>query len=214
MADKSKAYPASLDIEYPRQERNRLTVFFRIICSIPILIVLGVLTGADSGNRTDESGLNFSLSSNSIIAGLFMATLLLIVFRQRYPRWWFDFALELRRFSTRVGAYFLLLTDLYPSTVDRQTVQLDLVYPDAKAGLNRWLPLVKWLLALPHYIVLVFLGVGTLVATLLAWFAILFTGRHPQGLFDFVVGVNRWALRVEAYALLLITDQYPPFSLK
>ncbi len=145
--------------------------------------------------------------------GLFAATLLMILFRRRYPRWWFDFALELTRFGVRVGAYLALLTDRYPSTVEHQSVALDLDYPDAERDLNRWLPLVKWFLAIPHYFVLFFLFIGAFVAVVVAWFAILFTGRYPRGLFDYVVGVGRWTLRVEAYAMLLTTDRYPPFSL-
>jgi hypothetical protein len=138
----------------------------------------------------------------------------MIVFRVRYPRWWFDFARELTRFGARIGAYLALLTDLYPSTVDEQTVHLEIDYPDVEQGLNRWLPLVKWFLAIPHYIVLFFLFFVAFVVVVIAWFAILFTGRYPRGLFDFVVGVGRWALRVDAYAWLLVTDRYPPFSLR
>jgi hypothetical protein len=140
--------------------------------------------------------------------------MLMIVFRQRYPRWWFDFALNLNRFSNRVGAYMGLLTDRYPSTEDEQSVHLDLEYPNVDQDLSRWMPLVKWLLAIPHYIVLAVLVVGAIFAILVAWFAILFTGRYPRALFDYVVGVGRWALRVQAYAFLLITDRYPPFSLQ
>ncbi len=142
-----------------------------------------------------------------------MVTALLIIFRQRYPRWWFNFALELNRFGARIGAYFALLTDAYPSTEDEQAVHLDLDYPDVPQDLNRWLPLVKWFLAIPHYVVLFFLYIGAVFAVIIAWFAILFTGRYPQGLFDYVVGVGRWTLRVLAYATLLLTDKYPPFSL-
>jgi roadblock/LC7 domain-containing protein len=160
----------------------------------------------DSGEWVQTSGAGIS-------GGLFLATLLMIVVRQRYPRWWFDFALELSRFSARVVAYFALLTDAYPSTVDAQTVHLDIDYPDAEHDLNRWMPLVKWFLAIPHYIVLVVLAVGVVFAVIIAWFAILFTGRYPRALFDYVVGVGRWGLRVEAYALLLVTDRYPPFRL-
>jgi hypothetical protein len=138
----------------------------------------------------------------------------MILFRQRYPRWWFDFNLELNRFYTRVEAYLLFLTDTYPSTVDKQSVHLNIEYPNVKKDLKRWMPLVKWFLAIPHYVVLLILSVGAIFATILAWFAILFTGRYPKDLFDFVVGVNRWSLRVSAYAFLLVTDQYPPFSLK
>jgi hypothetical protein len=153
-------------------------------------------------------------TSSGIMGGLFLATLLLILFRQRYPRWWFDFALELTRFITRIGAYVALLTDQYPSTVEHQAVALDLDYPDVERDLSRGMPLVKWFLAIPHYVVLFFLVIGAVISVILAWFAIVFTGRYPRGLFDYVVGVARWALRVEAYAFLLITDRYPPFSLR
>ena len=138
----------------------------------------------------------------------------MIVFRQRYPRWWFDFARELTRFGVRVGAYLALLTDRYPSTVDEQSVHLEIDYPDVEQDLNRWLPLVKWLLAIPHVIVLVVLAVVAIFAIFIAWFAVLFTGRYPRALFDYVVGVARWGLRIQAYAILLVTDRYPPFSLQ
>lgn len=141
-----------------------------------------------------------------------MATAAMIVFRRRYPRWWFDFARELARFGARVGAYLALLTDQYPSTVDEQSVHLEIDYPDVERDLNRWLPLVKWLLAIPHFIVLAVLLVVAMFAVVIAWFAILFTGRYPRALFDFVVGVGRWGLRVHAYAVLFVTDRYPPFS--
>jgi hypothetical protein len=137
----------------------------------------------------------------------------MIVFRVRYPRWWFDFARELTRFGARVTAYFGLLTDQYPSTVEEQSVHLEIDYPDVERDLNRWLPLVKWLLAIPHFIVLIVLWIGVILAVVIAWFAILFTGRYPRSLFDYVVGVGRWSLRVSAYAFLLVTDRYPPFSL-
>jgi hypothetical protein len=205
-------YAARLDIEYP-QQLDRVTTFFRLIWVIPISIILGLLTANASTTVITESGEEIVASGVGIIGGLFLATMLMIVVRQKYPRWWFDFSRELARFSTRVGAYLALLTDRYPSTDEEQSVHLDLDYPDAASGLNRWLPLVKWFLAIPHYIVLAFLVLGALGAVVIAWFAILFTGRYPKGLFDFVVGVGRWALRVEAYAILLLTDEYPPFSL-
>lgn len=212
------SYPASLAIDYPTKKRDRLTVFFRLICVLPVLFVLAALTAGGDGESANEMGKELSVhvggSAGGIVAGLFVATGLLILFRQRYPRWWFDFALELNRFSTRIGAYLFLLTDQYPSTVEKQSVQVNLTYPDVKQDLNRWLPLIKWLLALPHYFVLCVLAIAAVVATILAWLAILFTGRHPKSLFDFVVGVGRWGLRVDAYAFLLITDTYPPFSLK
>jgi Domain of unknown function (DUF4389) len=201
-------YPARLEIAYPDQ-LNRVKTAFRLVLAIPIVIVATLLTGAN----TVHTGTTTTTSA-SISGGLFAATLLLILFRQRYPRWWFDFALELTRFTTRIAAYLALLTDKYPSTVEHQTVALDLDYPDVERDLNRGLPLVKWFLAIPHYIVLAFLGIGVVISIILAWFVILFTGRYPRGLFDYVVGVTRWAVRVEAYAFLLITDRYPPFSLR
>ena len=206
-------YPAKLEIDYPGK-LNRLTTFFRLFWAIPILIVLSLVSAAGGDGSTTEAGQKTVESSGGVVAGLFVATALLIVFRQRYPRWWFDFALELNRFSTRVGAYLLLLTDLYPSTVDKQSVHLDIAYPDAKKDINRWLPLVKWFLAIPHYFVLFVLAIAVLVVTIIAWFAILFTGRYPKELFTFVVDVSRWSVRVTAYAFLLTTDQYPPFRFK
>jgi hypothetical protein len=206
----SNGYPARLQVDYP-EEHNRLTTFFRLVLVIPIAAILAILTV--DGGGSGHSGEAARNSGGGITAGLFFATLLMILFRQRYPRWWFDFALELARFGARVGAYVALLTDQYPSTVEEQSVHLDLDYPDAERELNRWLPLVKWLLAIPHYLVLIVLSVAAFFAIVGAWFAILITGRYPRSLFDFVVGVSRWWLRVEAYAFLLVTDRYPPFSL-
>jgi len=205
-------YPARLHVDYA-DRHDRVTTLFRVVLIIPIAIVIGVLTAGVTRTVYEQGGDTVTTSSGGITAGLFMATLLMIVFRQRYPRWWFDFALELNRFSARVFAYLVLLTDEYPSTVDLQRVHLELDYPDAERDLNRWLPLVKWLLAIPHYIVLFFLTIGAVFVVIVAWFAILFTGRYPRGLFDYVVGVGRWCLRVQAYAFLLVTDRYPPFSL-
>ena len=210
-------YAARLDIDYP-EKLDRLTTFFRLIWIIPILIVLSVISANSSSTvtvvtRTGEVVSKATSTGGGIAAGLSGATLLMILFRQRYPRWWFDFAREFTRFGARVGAYLALLTDRYPSTVEEQTVHLEIDYPDVKEDLNRWLPLVKWLLAIPHYIVLVVLGVIAIFAIIIAWFAILFTGRYPRGLFDYVVGVGRWGLRVQAYVSLLVTDRYPPFSL-
>jgi hypothetical protein len=210
-----ETYAARLDIDYPDRELNRVTTAFRIIWVIPILVILALVGGAsgsadwDFGDRNGAGGIG-----GSIAGGLFLATVLMILFRQVYPRWWFDFLLELERFSARVVAYLSLLTDVYPSTTDQQSVRLDIDYPDVQQDLNRWLPLVKWLLAIPHYVVLIFLSIAAVFCVIFAWFAILFTGRYPQGLFDFVVGVGRWGLRVNAYAFLLVTDRYPPFSLK
>ena len=202
-------YPATLRIDYPERALNRLTTFFRPFTAIPILIVLGLLIGpafiwGDARWRFEAPGL---------AAFVVLPTLLLILFRQKYPRWWFDWNLALARFTARVAAYLALLTDVYPSTDEEQAVHLGIRYPDVKAELNRWLPLVKWFLAIPHYIVLWFLDIAAAVVIIVAWFAILFTGRYPRDLFDFVVGVFRRHLRVLAYAFLLTTDRYPPFSL-
>jgi len=207
-------YPARLEIDYPDQH-DRVTTLFRVFLVIPIAIVIGVLTSGAPQTQTvyDQSGHVVRSTSGGIGAGLFLATVLMILFARRYPRWWFDFALELTRFGARVGAYLLLLTDQYPSTVDEQSVHLQIDYPDVERDLNQWLPLVKWLFAIPHFVVLAGLSVGAFFAVVIAWFAILFTGRYPRGLFDFVVGVGRWGLRVQAYAILLVTDRYPPFSL-
>lgn len=205
-------YPARLVIRYP-EKLSRVTTAFRLILVIPIGILLGILVGGGTQYTQTESGEWVSTTSASIVASLFCATLLMILFRKRYPRWWFDFNLELNRFMTRVGAYLALLTDRYPSTVDQQDVVLDLDYPDAERDLMRGMPLVKWFLAIPHYFVLFFLSIAAFFVVIVAWFAIIFTGRYPRGMFDFVVGVGRWWLRVNAYAFLLTTDRYPPFSL-
>ena len=212
MVTPQQPYGARLEIDYPEQ-LDRLTTFFRLIWIIPIMIVLSLVSAATSWTVVTDTGETITGSSGGIAAGLFTATLLMIVFRQRYPRWWFDFAREFARFSTRVFAYLVLLTDQYPSTVEEQSVHLDLDYPDVEQDLNRWLPLVKWFLAIPHYIVLTVLFLVAIVVAVIAWFAILFTGRYPRGLFDYMVGVGRWGLRVQAYAFFLVTDQYPPFSL-
>ncbi len=212
MVTSSEPFAARLDIDYP-ETLDRFTTFFRLIWIIPIGIILSLLTA--TGNETvAETGEHIERTGLGITGGLALATMLMIVFRMRYPRWWFDFARELTRFGARVAAYFFLLTDQYPSTVDEQAVHLEIDYPDAERDLNRWLPLVKWLLAIPHYIVLAVLAAIGMVVWVIAWFAILFTGRYPRPLFDYLVGVGRWGLRVEAYAFLLVTDEYPPFSLK
>jgi Domain of unknown function (DUF4389) len=204
------SYPVTFSVDYPDRELNRMTSFFRIFTVIPIGIVLGTVAGG-----TWDWSYHYDTSGAAAGAGglLFFGPLLMILFRQKYPRWWFDWNLELQRFSNRVLIYLALMDDRYPSTDDQQSVRLDYTYPDAARDLNRWLPLVKWLLAIPHYIVLFFLDIAALVVVIVAWFAILFTGRYPHDFFDFVAGVMRWHNRVVGYALTLVTDAYPPFRL-
>ena len=215
MVTESSTYAARLDIDYP-ETLDRVTTFFRLIWVIPITTVLALISGWGSSTYSYTDGDTITTvrdTGGGIASGLAVATALMILFRLKYPRWWFDFIRELTRFSARVGAYFGLLTDKYPSTDEHQSIHLEIDYPDVENDLNRWLPLVKWLLAIPHYVVLVFLSIGAIVAVVIAWFAILFTGKYPRGLFDYVVGVARWSLRVNAYAFLLVTDEYPPFTL-
>jgi hypothetical protein len=203
------AYPATLAIDYPDRALNRLTTFFRIFTLIPIAIILALVSGG-TFDLSEPHGWSWLYAAGGT---LFLPVLLMILFRQKYPRWWFDWNIALVKFSTRVGAYIGLLTDVYPSTDEEQMVHVEIPYPDVPKDLNRWLPLVKWFLAIPHYIVLACLAIAAFVCVVIAWFAILFTGRYPKGLFDFVVGVSRWSLRVAAYAFLLTTDRYPLFSL-
>jgi hypothetical protein len=200
MSTPADTHPARLTIDYPDHELDRLSTLLRAVYVIPIAVVLGLIGGTASGGA-------------SAGAVLVVPLVLTILFRQKYPRWWFDFHLQLARLSTRVVAYLALMSDRYPSTDEEQSVHLDLAYPNVPTDLNRWLPLVKWLLAIPHHIVPAFLGIAALGAVIGAWFTALLTGRYPRGIFDFVEGVLRWALRVQAYAFLLVTDRYPPFSL-
>lgn len=202
-------YPVQFDVDYPARPLDRVSTAFRIFAAIPIAIVLGVLSGETL--QANSHTAQYTIATGGGV--LFLPLVLMIVFRQRYPRWWYDWNLNFLRFSSRVSAYLALLDDHYPSTEDEQSVHLDFPYPDAQQ-LNRWLPLVKWLLAIPHYVLLFFLGIAALGSVIIAWFAILFTGTYPRSLFDFVVGVLRWVNRVNGYAFVLVTDQYPPFSLR
>jgi hypothetical protein len=205
------AYPVRFSVDYPDRELDRVSSAFRIFAVIPIAIVLGAISG-----YSGDWGSGSARTTTVVVGGtglLFLPPLLMILFRQKYPRWWFDWNRELLRFANRVGVYVALMDDRYPSTDEGQSVRLDFDYPDARVDLNRWLPLVKWFLAIPHYIVLFFLYIGAVVAVIVAWFAILFTGRYPRGLYDYVEGVIRWHNRVMGYALILVTDEYPPFRL-
>lgn len=201
-------YPATLTVDYP-EKLSRLTTFFRIIVVIPIAIILSLISSGGGSGWEGSGEWSYQYATGGVVV---LPIILMLLFRQKYPKWWFDWNLALIKFSTRVSAYIALLRDEYPSTDEDQAVHIEITYPDAK-GLNRWLPLVKWLLAIPHYIILFFLCIASVVSVIIAWFAILFTGRYPRSLFDFVVGVFRWSLRVVVYAFLLTTDRYPPFSL-
>lgn len=209
MAETGGGYPLRLNVDYP-ERLDRLTTFFRIFWLIPIFIVLG-LVPPNSGTFGGGAG----LLAGVVFSGglLVLAPGVMILFRQKYPRWWFDWNVELLRFTNRVGASMALLTDDYPSTDEEQAVHVEVDYPNVERDLNRWLPLVKWLLAFPHYVALFFLAIAEVVVLVIAWFAILFTGRYPRVFFDFIVGVARWQNRVAAYAFLMVTDEYPPMSL-
>ena len=209
MAKTSNPYPVTLSVDFPDRPLDKLTSFFRPFVAIPILIVIGLLAGGAT-ECWEAPGWSAGFAAGGLVV---LPTLLMILFRQKYPRWWFDWNVNLARFGTRVEAYLLLLRDEYPSTDEEQAVHLEIPYPDAKQDLHRGLPLVKWLLAVPHYIVLAVLYFVVVLFVIGAWFAILFTGRYPRSLFDFIVGVLRWTLRVVAYAFLLVSDRYPPFAL-
>jgi len=202
-------YPVQLSVDYPDRQLDRLTTAFRIFVAIPILVVLASVSGSTWDWKSGQT----TMAAAGAGGLLFFGPLLLILFRQKYPRWWFDWNLELQRFGNRVGAYLALMDDRYPSTDEHQSVHLDYPYPDAARDLNRWLPLVKWFLAIPHYIVLLVLDLAAVAVVIAVWFALLFTGRYPRGMFDFVEGVIRWHNRVLGYAIVLVTDRYPPFRL-
>ena len=206
-------YPVQFDVDYPEDGSNRLTALLRVLLTIPILFIAVLLGGSLGLGDMDETWNWGRIETLLITQGLFLATMLMIVFRGKYPRWWFDWNLEISRFLARVGAYLFLLRDEYPSTDEHQAVTLDIAYPDVQGQLNRVLPLFKWLLAIPHYIVLLILAFVAVFVVFFAWIAILFTGRYPVWMFNYIVGLFRWELRVAAYTFLLTTDRYPPFRL-
>ena len=204
-------YPLTYSVDYPDRSLDRFSTAFRIFTIIPIAILAATLEG---GSFSSEFGTQGARYAGGGIGILVIPVLLMLLFRKKYPRWWYDWNLQLTRFSNRIAVYFALMDDRYPSTDEEQAVHLNFPYPDAENDLSRGLPLVKWLLAIPHYVVLIFLTIGALFAAIFAWFAILFTGRYPRSLFEYIEGVIRWHNRVAAYAFLLITDRYPPFSLQ
>jgi hypothetical protein len=193
MATEAAAYPVRFDVEYP-EELSRWLIFVKWLLAIPHFIILWAL---------------------GIAAGVMgFIAFFAILFSKRYPRGLFDFVVNVNRWSANVDAYTSFLRDEYPPfswEPGQYAVTYEVDYPEE---LSRWLPLVKWwLLAIPHYIVLFFLGIAAFVVWVIAFFAILFTKRFPRGLFDFIVGFRRWEYRVNAYVYLM-RDEYPPFSLK
>jgi hypothetical protein len=210
MQPMTATHPVEFDVDYPDRQLGRVSTLLRAVYAIPILIVLAFLGGPALGAAADSGGLFFiGLASGLVV----IPPLLTIVFRQKYPRWWFDFNLAFLRFDNRVMSYLLLLGDEFPSTDEEQSVRLEVPYPDVRSDLNRWMPLAKWFLAIPHYLVLLVLDIGVVLAAIAAWAAIVVTGRYPRPLFDFIVGVMRWHNRVVGYAFALATDDYPPFRL-
>src|SRR5919198_1285153 len=152
------AYPVQFSVAYPG-ELKRLTTAFRLIWVIPIAIVYGFVGGHQEAFGAGDHAWTIGAGAGGLLV---LAPLAMILFRQKYPRWWFDWNQELLRFSNRVCVYLALMDDRYPSTDEQQSVTLELPYPDAERDLNRWLPLVKWLLAIPHYVVLFFLWLAAL----------------------------------------------------
>ncbi len=200
-------YPVQYSVDYRDGKRSRVTTLFRLFLLIPIIILAFFLT-------SEGVYLWFGdWQTFTYVPLLPIAVGLLILFRHKYPRWVFNFLLEVTRFGARIGSYFFLLVDEYPSSDEEQSVHLDIEYPDVQEDLNRFMPLIKWLLAIPHYIAMVFLFIVAFIAVIIAWFAIIITGKYPEGIFNYLVGVARWSYRVLAYAGLLTTDRYPPFRL-
>jgi hypothetical protein len=158
-------YPVEFSVEYPDRALDRARTGFRIFLIIPITIVLGAVSG---GTWQWSYGRETAVVAARAGGLLFFGPLLMILFRQKYPRWWSDWNLELQRFANRVSAYLALIDDRYPSTTHHQSVRLEYAYPDVARDLNRWLPLVKWFLAIPHYVVLFFLWIGAVFVVIAA----------------------------------------------
>ena len=204
------AYPVRFSVDYPDRPLNRTTTAVRLVLAVPVLLLLAAVSGEVWQWSGDQSADTAIASAGGL---LFLGPALMIGLRRKYPRWWFDFNLELQRFTNRVWAYVALMDDRYPSTTDEQAVHLEYDYPDDERDLRPWLPFVKWVLAIPHVVVLVVLTMLAAIGVVVAWVAILATGRYPRDIFDFVAGVLRWNNRVVGYAGPLVTDRYPPFRL-
>jgi hypothetical protein len=182
-------YPLTFSVDYPDRSLNRISTALRIFTIIPIAILAATVEGGRFGANVGGAGARYAGGG---IGALFIPVLLTLVFRKKYPRWWYDWNLQLARFTNRIAVYLALMDDHYPSTDEQQAVHLAFPYPDAERDLSRGLPLVKWLLAIPHYIALIFLTIGALLAAIFAWFAIVLTGRYPRSVFEYIEGVIRW----------------------
>ncbi len=201
------SYPVRFEAEYPEQ-LGRLSSAFRIILYIPVAIFLA-LVGGQAFSYSD-----FGDATTTSVAGgggIILAIWATVIVRQYVPHWLFDFQVALMRFQARAYGYLALLTDRFPAFEGEYPINFEVRYPDK---LSRWkVAIWKIITSIPHIIILIFLFLAAFVVIVIAWFAILFTGRYPQGLHTFVAGVFRWSLRVQAYFLSL-TDDYPPFSLE
>jgi uncharacterized protein DUF4389 len=185
-------YPLRLDVEYPEQ-LNRWLVLVKWLLAIPHILIVYALV--------------------NVASIIHLIAFFAILFTTKYPQSLFDFVVNIYRWQANLYAYLGLMRDEYPPfswEPGQYPVTFEVDYPPE---LNRWLPLVKWLLAVPHYIALLFLGLAALVVWVIAFFAILFTATYPRGMFHFIVGVMRWGNRVNAYVYFM-RDEYPPFSLK
>ena len=194
------------EIQIKHKDRNRTTVFWRGILAFPVVIFVAAFAQS-----------TFSESENGAAgtAGLIvLPTLLALLFRGKYPSYVLTFNHALIELSTRLAAYVLILNDKYPSIESNSKVSV--VFPDVDGGkkLNRWLLLVKWILALPHYIVGIVYLLISLVVTVIAWVQTSITGKYPRWAGEIVFGTIAYWNRVQGYMLLLVTDKYPSFKLK
>ncbi len=199
-------------IDVTLTERNRMTALFRLILVAPAFIFVSSFASFSDLSSDSTAGLS-SDSTAGIAAGFLILPLVLaLVVRQAYPSYLLAFNEALISLQTRLTAYMVVLTDEYPSIEDNDVVSVTFPEVDPKA-LNRFLPLVKWLLALPLYIVGIIYAIYAIFLTLFAWINVIFTGNYPERCAEGVVGTIAFWNRVTGYALLMVTDEYPTFSL-
>jgi hypothetical protein len=188
----ASGYPVTLDVPYP-ESLSRWLIFVKWLLAIPHFAIIYVLS--------------------LVMSVLTFIAFFAILFTKKYPDSLFTFAVGIQRWTYNVYAYVGLLRDEYPP-FSLDAGQYPVVFEAGAPGdLSRWLIFVKWLLVIPNVIVYLFVAIAAIVVGFIAWFAILFTGKYPRGMFDFVVGSMRWGARMNAYCNLW-TDQYPPFSTK